>query len=63
MHRKIRERIISIASECPKSGEEKILDEVKEHCGENQIRKERLYYGQAQKWLNMTIKYMWITGK
>lgn len=24
---------------------------------------ERFYYGQAQKWLNMTIKYMWITGK
>ncbi len=24
--------------------------------------KEKLYYGQAQKWLNMTMKYMWLLG-
>lgn len=22
----------------------------------------KMYYGQAQKWLNMTLKYMWLTG-
>lgn len=62
-HEKICEKIISIASECPISVEEKILDEMVKHCGANQVCKKRLYYGQAQKWLNMTIKYMWITGK
>lgn len=62
-HGETCKKIISIASECPISVEEKILDEMVKHCGANQVCKKRLYYGQAQKWLNMTIKYMWITGK
>ncbi len=33
-------------------------------CIENRNKRhgERFYYGQAQKWINMTLKYMWLIG-
>lgn len=36
-----------------------ILEKVEE---EKDVLKEKMHYGQAQKWLNMTLKYMWLTG-
>lgn len=41
-HEKICEKIISIASECPISVEEKILDEMVKHCGANQVCKKKI---------------------
>lgn len=46
--------------------EKKIIIKAKEYEQKGCLQKngkESFYYGQAQKWLNMTIKYMWITGK
>lgn len=37
---------------------EKIIDKAKSKY----VLKEEFHYGQAQKWLNMTIKYMWLMG-
>ncbi|MFQ9115662.1 hypothetical protein [uncultured Eubacterium sp.] len=36
-----------------------ILEKAEE---EKDVLKEKMHYGQAQKWLNMTLKYMWLTG-
>lgn len=35
-----------------------VIEHAKEHENE---KNEKLYYGQAQKWINMTLKYMWLT--
>lgn len=43
-------------------GNEKILNVIKQNELEKNRENESFYYGQSQKWLNMTLKYMWITG-
>ena len=53
-------QIINIARKFPGLQKETILDIIENKYSN---KNERFYYGQAQKWLNMTIKYMWITGK
>lgn len=39
-----------------------IYESVKLKYNDTQILAEKLKYGQAQKWLNMTLKYMWLIG-
>ena len=44
----------------------KVIDKAKEYEQKNWLQKngkDGCYYGQAQKWVNMTIKYMWVTGR
>lgn len=44
----------------------KVIDKAKEYEQKNWLQKngkDGFYYGQAQKWVNMTIKYMWVTGR
>lgn len=55
-------QIINVARQFPGFNKENILDII-ENSYSDKDKNERFYYGQAQKWLNMTIKYMWITGK
>lgn len=47
-----------------------VIDKAKEYEQNNWLQKngdengaKGLYYGQAQKWVNMTIKYMWVTER
>lgn len=48
-----------ICEEANKSDSLCEIEKAKEHPNEE---KQKFYYGQAQKWLNMTMKYMWLTG-
>ena len=44
----------------------KVINKAKEYEQNNWLQKsgeEGFYYGQAQKWVNMTIKYMWVTER
>ena len=42
---------------------ERIKENAKSYCVDNkEILSNGITYGQAQKWLNMTIKYMWLLG-
>lgn len=41
---------------------DEVINKAKEYEYENLLQ-ERFYYGQAQKWVNMTIKYMWVIEK
>lgn len=58
-HRDTCRQIIKTATKYPELKGKKVLDRIENRYDNS----ERFYYGQAQKWLNMTIKYMWITGK
>ena len=59
-HKNTCQKIIEVAREFCESDKKNILEKIKNpYNNEN----EGFYYGQAQKWLNMTIKYMWITAK
>lgn len=51
IHKQACENIIEEAKNSPALSEKK-----------NAKEPQKFYYGQAQKWLNMTIKYMWLTG-
>ena len=45
---------------------EKVINKAKEYEQDNWLQRngeEGFYYGQAQKWVNMTIKYMWVTER
>ena len=58
-HRDTCRQIIKTATKYPELKGKKVLDRIENRYDNS----ERFYYGQAQKCLNMTIKYMWITGK
>lgn len=62
----IRDNIADLLRETPKNYDKwhkETCAEVIEKADEYDVLQEKLYYGQAQKWVNMTIKYMWITEK
>lgn len=54
-HKDICNKIIKEAENWKNQNEESIWE--KDTADDKNI-----YYGQAQKWLNMTLKYMWLTG-
>lgn len=58
------EKITASAREARNSSGDYILAEIDFNHGELSCNegRQRFYDGQAQKWLNMTIKYMWLTG-
>jgi hypothetical protein len=62
-HKKICEEIKAQAENYKECGEYILgVNKNKEVKKKDKREEQRFYYGQAQKWLNMTLKYMWFTG-
>lgn len=62
----IRDNIADLLRETPENYDKwhkKTCEKVIEKANEYDVLQEKLYHGQAQKWVNMTIKYMWVTEK
>lgn len=62
----IRDNIADLLRETPENYDKwhkKTCEEVIKKADEYDVLQEKLYHGQAQKWVNMTIKYMWVTEK
>ena len=69
----IVDRITNLLNEKPQDYEawhketcNKVIEKAQEYEQDNWLQKngdKGFYYGQAQKWVNMTIKYMWVTER
>lgn len=62
----IRDNIADLLRETPENYDKwhkETCEKVIEKANEYDVLQEKLYHGQAQKWVNMTIKYIWVTEK